>query len=200
MHIQPPLPLDYAIPPAARPKRPLSLIGIGAATVLAAMLFGASTNAVNGEVSETYFTSVMGWQDHVWAQSIVQGILEGFVLGLLFAAVSTAAIGIITCGSCDLGTGLRWLRGILLAVYALWTLGGISGVALAAAQPHFFRISFIGVPGGRGEMFRFAWVGGSIWGAYGGGLLAIVVGLILFPRSWRRRLELDSPSTGGAVQ
>jgi hypothetical protein len=184
----------------ARPKRPLSLIEIGAATVLTGILFGASTNAVNGAVSETYFMSVMGWQDHVWALSVVQGVLEGFVFGILLSAVSTTTIGIVTRAGCDLGTGLRWLRGVLLAVYALWVLGGITGVTLAAAQPQFFHSSFIGVPSGRADMLRYAWVGGSIWGAYGGGLLAVIVGLILFRRSWRRMLELESPFAAGSVE
>lgn len=189
-----PVRLDYAVPPATRPVRLPALMGIAATTVFASILVGSTTNVINGAVSETYFMSVMGWRDHVWAWSVLQGALEGFVFGLLLSVVLTTTIAIITRASCEFGTGVRWLLRIVLAAYALWILGGICGAALAASQPRFFQSNFIGVPAERTEMLRYAWVGGSIWGAYVGGPLAIIVALILFRRTWRRMLERESPS------
>lgn len=193
-----PIPLDYAVPPPIRAARPLALVGIAAGTVLAGMFVGASTNAINGAVSPTYFVSVMGWVGNVWSMSIAQGVLEGLVAGFVLSIVFTTTLGIITRATCELGTGLRWLTRVVLAVYAMWVIGGVLGVGLAASSPQFFRDSFIGVPAGRAQMLRYAWVGGSIWGAYLGGPIAVIVGLSLLHRSWRKMLrreaELGSPA------
>jgi hypothetical protein len=189
-----PLPLGYASPPWPRPFRPLALAGIAATVILAGMLVGASTNAINGAVSPTYFESVMGWQilSNVWWESIAQGVFEGMIGGVLLSIVYTTTLGIITRGSCTYDMGVRWLGLILLPVYGLWGIGGIAGVVLAALRPQFFQSTFIGVPGEPGQMLRYAWVGGSIWGAYVGGPLAVIVGLVLFRVNWRRMLKQQS--------
>jgi hypothetical protein len=56
----------------------MALLGIAVAAVVAGALIGASTNAVKGAVSPTYFINVMGWQSvpNVWQASIVQGVIE----------------------------------------------------------------------------------------------------------------------------
>jgi hypothetical protein len=189
------LQLDYAIPSPRRPVRVLALIGIAATTVLAGTLMGVGTNAINGAVSPAYFVSVMGWPPgpNVWGQSIQQGVLEGTAVGLLSSAILTTTIGIITRATCTLGMGLGWLAWIILCDAGLWLAGGIAGVLLASSFPHFFRDVFIGVPSDFHQMLRYAWVGGSIWGAELGGLLTIVVGLILFWRSWQRMLRRQIP-------
>jgi hypothetical protein len=194
MDAPPPMPLGYASPPSTRASRPLDLIAIAATTMLAGMVVGASTNAINGAVSPNYFVNVMGWQGitDVWRASIVQGVLEGFVIEMILSILFTATVGIVTKATCPYRTSLRWLGAILAAVYILWAVGGLAGVALAAIDPQFFQTTFFGVPFGYWEMLRFAWVGGSIWGAEFGGLLAVIIGLVLIRANWRRMLERES--------
>ena len=86
-----PIPLEYDCPPPTRPARPLALVGIAVAAILAGTLMGASTNAVNGAVSPTYFINVMGWQyvSNVWLASILQGV---YARGLQGNAASENAL------------------------------------------------------------------------------------------------------------
>jgi hypothetical protein len=188
-----PIQLDYASPPLSRPARPLTLVAIGVAAVFAGTVVGATTNAINGAVSPIYFINIMGWWSvpNVWLASVTQGVLEGSVVGLLFSIIVTTAIGIITRGTCTLAFGLLWLGRIILAVYGTWAFGGICGVTWAAASPLSFT-NFFGVPGDYVQTLRFAWVGGSIWGAEPGGLLVVIVALIWFGVSWRRMLKEES--------
>jgi hypothetical protein len=185
------LPVEYASPPPSRPVRPLAIAGIAGTVVLAGILVGASTNAINGAVSSIYFEIVMGWRSNVWRASIGEGILEGTVAGALLSVIFTTTLAIITRGSCTYKMGARWLIHSVLWVYSLWAIGGLSGMTLAALRPQFF-FSIFGVPADLGPMLRFAWVGGSIWGVYIGGPLAVIVGLVLFRISWRRTLERQS--------
>jgi hypothetical protein len=192
-----PLPLAYASPPAPRPRRPLVLVVIAVSAVLAGMLVGATTNAVNGAVSPTYFMIVMGWDDTgVWFASVQEGILEGLVIGIFLSAILTIAIGIITRATCSYREALRWLVGVVIAVYVFWAVGGILGVAWAAASPVSYQNTFIFRPLGFWQTVRFAWVGGTIWGAYFGGLLAVAVGLIVFHLKWKRQMMRESGAAG----
>jgi hypothetical protein len=192
-----PIPLEYASPPPIRPARPLALVGIAVAAILAGTLVGVCTNAIDGAVSPTYFINVMGWQyvSNIWQASILQGAFEGSAVGLLFSMILTTTIGIVTRATCECGHGLRWLGYITLAIFGTWGIGGVCGVALAALGPSFFQNAFIGVPSDHVQMLRFAWVGGSIWGAEFGGFGVIIVGLVLFRSSWRRMLKQESDDT-----
>src|SRR6185437_4806174 len=183
-----PLQLEYEVPPPIPPARPVALIGIAATTILAGMLVGASSNAINGIVSPTYFINVLGWQGvpNVWSASIVQGLFEGSVLGAVLSAIFTTTIGIVTRATCPYRMGLNCLGRILLAVYVFWGVGGIVGMLLADFNSHYFQSTFTKVPNGHTEMLKFAWVGGSIWGAYIGGPLAFIVGLGEVRIHWRR--------------
>jgi hypothetical protein len=191
------LQLDYASPPPSRQVRPLTLVAIGVAAVFAGAIVGASTNAVNGAVSPTYFIVIMGWdfEPNVWLASVVQGVLEGSVVGFLFSVILTMTIGIITRATCTLRIGMRWLGRIVLAIYGAWLVGGICGVMCAATNPSFFRSSRFGYGGSAEEMLRFAWVRGSIWGAEPGGLLVLIGMLIWFGISWRREIERERGGT-----
>jgi hypothetical protein len=64
----------------------------------------------------------------------------------------------------------------MAGAYVGWALGGLAAVGLAAFSPEFYRGAFFGVPAERGPMFRYAWVGGSIWGAE----------LVVLRANWRR--------------
>ena len=90
--------LEYATPLKSASLRPLAAIAIGATAVLAGPLVGISTNAINGLVSPIYFVSVMDWDatSNIWAASIVQGIFEGLVVGIIFSVIITPTIAIVT--------------------------------------------------------------------------------------------------------
>ena len=60
-------------------------------------------------------------------------------------------------------------------------------MGLATLSPEFYRSAFVGVPNEFGPMLRYAWVGGSIWGAEFGGLVSVVVGLVILRANWRRQ-------------
>ena len=183
----PPLRLDYA--PPSGPARPLALIGMAATAVLAGAVVGAGTNAVNGAVSPTYFVNVMGWEgvSDVWRASIAQGVLEGFVFGVLFAVIFTTVVGVVTRACCTYRLALRYLLGIVAGVCGCWVAGGLLAIALASLSPEFYRRAFIGVPQDHGQMLRYAWVGGSIWGAELGGVLSLGIGLVVLRGNWKRQ-------------
>ncbi len=172
-------------------SRPLDLGAIAVSGVLASGLLGATTNAVNGRVSPLYFVTILGWHDvaDVWRASIAQGAFEGLLFGVFFSLVFTTAAGIITGAACPFGFGLKHLLGILTGAYVCWALGGLAGVGLAALSPDFYRRAFIGVPGQHGPMLRYAWVGGSIWGAELGGLVSVILGLVVLRANWRRTVR-----------
>ncbi len=168
--------------------RPGALLGVAATAVAGGAVVGGSTNAVNGAVSPLYFREVLGWQDvaNVWRASIAQGVFEGLLYGVVFALVFTLVVGIVSKARCPYGFAARRLLGIVAAVYACWVAGGLVAMGLAWLSPEFYRQAFIGVPEDFGPMLRYAWVGGSIWGAMLGALLALPIGSILFAARWRR--------------
>jgi hypothetical protein len=173
--------------PAARP---LDLAAIAVTGVAFSGFLGATTNAVNGLVSPLYFVTVLHWKGvaDVWRASIAQGFFEGLLFGLLFSLVFTTACGLITGAACPFRVAAKHLLGILGGSYACWALGGLAGVALACLSPEFYRHAFHGVPAEPGSMIRYAWVGGSIWGAEFGGVIAVILGLVILQSNWRHRL------------
>ncbi|QDV35532.1 hypothetical protein ElP_34350 [Tautonia plasticadhaerens] len=183
------------------PSRPLDLAGLLITRVLAGGLLGAATNAVNGAVSPTYFVTIMGWQgvEDVWRASIAQDIFEGLLSGVFFSLVFTVGVGIVTRAACPYGFALKHLLGIVGAALICWALGGLAAVGLASLSPEFYRHAFIGVPGDDPAMLRYAWVGGSIWGAQLGGLVSVLVGLVVFRANWLRRASNDATRGSPAV-
>lgn len=168
--------------------RPLALAAIAVSGVLASGFLGGTTNAVNGAVSPTYFVTILRWHDveDVWRASIAQGVFEGLLFGIFFSLLFTVATGIITGASCSYGFACKHLLGILGGVYVCWAIGGLAAIGLAILSPEFYRQTFIRVPKDFGPMLRYAWVGGSIWGAEFGGLVSVVVGLVILRANWRR--------------
>ena len=65
----------------------------------------------------------------------------------------------------------------------------LAGVGLASLSPEFYRRAFLGVPAEPGPMLRYAWVGGSIWGAELGGLASVILGLVILRSNWVRRVQ-----------
>jgi len=170
--------------PARQVWVPALMLVIGLA---AGVVTGALTNAVNGLISPLYFETIMGWDPpFVWLMSIEQGMLEGAVLGLFFGLVVATSFAVST----GLRGPLRLAGGALTRATAVclicWAIGGSIAVALAATQPSWYASTFVGVPGDPGERARYAWVGGSIWGAYGGTFIAAVVACVWQHLRWRR--------------
>jgi hypothetical protein len=106
---------------------------------------------------------------------------------VFFSLLFTVVVGVVTGASCSFGFALKHLLGILGGAYICWAFGGLAAIGLAALSPPFYRRAFIGVPQEFGAMLRYAWVGGSIWGAEFGGFFSLVVGLVLLRANWRRQ-------------
>lgn len=172
----------------AQRMRPVALLLIAASAIIGGTLIGASTNAINGVISPDYFRSIMRWDDvdDIWRAGVAQGIFEGLIYGLLFSLIFTLVVGVVSRARCSFTFALRYLLAIIAAIYVCWAVGGIIAMGLAALSPDFYRHTFVGVPDDFGLMMRYAWVGGSIWSAMFGGVLAAVIGSILFATRWRR--------------
>ena len=72
-------------------------------------------------------------------------------------------------------------------------------MGLATLSPEFYRHSFHGVPEDFGQMLRYAWVGGSIWGIQFGGLASVIVGSVLFRAKWRQLQDASDSVQQGAA-
>jgi hypothetical protein len=174
--------------PQSEHTQPVALLMIAATAIVGGAVIGASTNAINGAVSPLYFRNVMGWHDveGIWRASIAQGIFEGLISGVMFSVVFTLVVGLVSRARCPFNFAFRHMLAIVVAIYCCWAAGGLIAMGLATVSPEFYRNAFIGVPDTLGPMLRYAWVGGSIWGAMFGGLLAVVIGSVLFAVRWRR--------------
>ena len=74
---------------------------------------------------------------------------------------------------------------------AAWCMGGVLAMGLATLSPEFYRNAFRGVPTDFGEMLRYAWVGGSIWGVMFGAVLSLMIASItvMVDWLWQRRVR-----------
>lgn len=185
-----------AIEPS-RKKRPIDLLLVAGSTILIGAALGGTMNAINGAISPTYFRNIMRWDDieNIWNASVAQGIFEGLIYGVLFAIIFTSVVGIVSKVECKFTFALRYLLRIMIAVYCCWIIGGLLAMGLATLSPDFYRSSFLRVPETFGPMLRYAWVGGSIWGALFGGLLSIVIGSLLFANGWKNQSDRGSLKT-----
>ena len=173
---------------ARQEPNPIALVLIAGTTVMIGAFIGAVTNAVNGLVSPDYFRAIMRWHDveNIWRACVAQGVFEGLVFGVFFSVVFTAVVGIVTRVRCTFAFAARHMATIGVAVIVCWGLGGLIAMGLALLSPEFYRSTFRAVPEGFAPMLGYAWVGGSIWGAEFGALLALVLGSILFAVHWGR--------------
>ncbi len=140
---------------------------------------GASTNAINGYVSPQYYQNILGWEfTSIWSASIAQGIFEGLIYGILFSLIFTISLLVIWKGQAPYSLALTHILKTVLVVYICWTLGGLIAMGLAALSPEFYRAAFYKVPTETKQMLRYAWVGGSIWGALLGGFIGVIVAIV----------------------
>jgi len=169
-------------------RRPLALICLAATVVVASAALGAAVNSVNGAVSPLYFRQVLGWDDvsDLWRASIALGIFEGLLFGLFFSLIFTLVVGLVSNVRCSYRHGLAYVLGIAACAAACWAVGGLTAIGLASLSPEFFRHTFNHVPEATGEMLRYAWVGGSIWGVEIGGFASVIFGSVVFWAKWRQ--------------
>jgi len=171
-------------------NRPLALVAIGLVGIIAGVIFGGVTNAVNSLISKDYFINVLGWENvkDVWRSAVALGIFEGLIFGIIFSLIFTTVVGFVSRAACPFGFAFPYQLVIFLIVVACWVLGGLIAMGLAALSPEFFQNNFRGVPEEFGPMLSYAWVGGSIIGAMWGGISSVILGSLIFRANWRRRL------------
>ena len=167
-------------------RRFSTLVLLAVASPLCGVALGAFTNAINGQISADYFAIVMSW-DWIAAptRAIAQGMLEGFAVGLLFGFVLAIAVAASTRVQCPPRLALKALALALAIVVICWLIGGMVGTILARVRPSLWGFVFIGVPR-RVNLPRFAWVGGSILGAYAGAAVALVAASVFLHIQWKR--------------
>ena len=167
-------------------RRFSTLVLIAIASPLCGLALGAVTNGINGQISRDYFAIVMSWD---WStapiRAIPQGMLEGFAAGLLVGFVLAIAVAASTRVQCPPTLALKALALALAIVMICWVSGGVIGMVLARVRPSLWGFVFIGVPP-RVNLPRFAWVGGSIWGAYAGASLGLIAASIFVHMRWKR--------------
>jgi hypothetical protein len=159
--------------------------------VLASGLLGAATYAVNALVSPTYFVTVLGLEDPntVWQASAAQGMVEGLMLGVLLSLLFTTVMIAITGASSPYRFALKHILHVMAGTLGFWLLGGLTATGLTAMIPDFYDHPFFRLPEELGPMLRYAWVGGSIWGLELGGLISLLLGLVNLHADWYRRVD-----------
>lgn len=159
--------------------RPASLILLLLILIATGGAIGGMTNAVNGFVSPRYFLTILRWDPvDVWHKAILQGLLEGLIYGVLMGVVFTIGFTLLTRRRGTWALAKRQVRRMVVIIIGCWVLVGVIAILLAFTFPEFYDRAFIGVPAAGAERAGYAWVGGSIWGGIGGGVLAVIVGLV----------------------
>jgi len=178
---------------ATYPLRPVSLLVLLLAGPALGALTGIFTNLINARVSPYYFAAILGWNENeAPRRAIGQGALEGVVLGLFFGVFFSIAVAASTRLRCDIRTGTRPLMQAVIIVLIAWFAGGVAGVAFAGGEPRTFSAIVIAAPSDPDALMRYGWVGGSIWGAYLGTILALIVSTVSLHVRWRKRLKQDT--------
>lgn len=78
-------------------SKPLKMVVLSILLIRIGGLLGATTNLINGKVSEEYFRRIMGWEfNGIWTAAILQGILEELIYGLIFSLIFTIGFTTIT--------------------------------------------------------------------------------------------------------
>jgi len=167
------------------PKKPLALVQIAVILVFAGALIGASTNLINGLVSEIYFKNIMGWNfKGIWIAAISQGIFEGTLYGVLFSLIYTTSFAFITKVRGDWNFAKGVFFKIIPLIYACWVIGGVIAVLLAFIFWEEYDQVIIKVPQEIGSRMGYAWVGGSIIGGVIGGIIAVPYSVIITTINW----------------
>lgn len=157
----------------------ISLIGFGG-------FIGATTNLINGNLSEEYFRRIMGWEfQEIWKAAILQGILEGLIYGVIFSFIFTIGFATITKMKVDWKFAKKQLKQIVFIIYSSWIIGGVTAIILAFTFPENYDQLIYSVPKETLKRIGFAWVGGSIVGGMIGGLISLIWGLFKTNQEWK---------------
>lgn len=167
--------------------KPISIISLWITAIIGAAILGLVTNAINAQVSELYFRTILGWQNvaDIKRAIVAQGVFEGLICGLVLSTFFLAVVAFVSKARCDYLLGLRYIAGLLATAFVLWVVGGVLAIVLVSLSPEFYRSHFIGVPESTPDRIRYAWVGGSIWGVQFGGAAATFIFMALFRARWR---------------
>lgn len=167
--------------------KPISIFGLWITGIFGAALLGFVTNAINAQVSELYFRTILHWHDvaNIQRAIIAQGVFEGLICGLILSTLLTGVIAVVSNVQCSYLLGMRYIVSLLVATLICWAVGGTLAVGLVTLSPEFYHAHFIGVPQDASEQLRYAWVGGSIWGIQFGGTAATLLFMTLFRAKWR---------------
>jgi hypothetical protein len=133
---------------------------------------------------------LMGWEDKVELRAIGQGSLEGGALGLAFGIITSVSFAASTRLRGTLGIALRTLGLAVIVALICWLLGGIIALMISGTWPGWYVRTFPVARWTR-SLARVAWVGGSIWGGYGGSLLGALVCCIYQHLRWRKTCQLE---------
>jgi hypothetical protein len=173
---------------------PSTLFAIAITLIAVGGVIGALTNAINGAVSPLYFVTIMHWYnvENVWRAAIAQGIFEGSAYGALFSLVFTIVVGTAPGFRIPYSFTIKHIVTAVAVTILCWCIGGFIALGLATLSPEFYQNAFIGVPDDFFEMLRYAWVGGSIWGAMFGAVLSVIIASISVRTDWWRRVRLVS--------
>jgi hypothetical protein len=138
-------------------------------------------------ISPFYFRAVMGWwwRPDVRLATVLQGALEGSVTGLVFGLFTATVVASVTRLRCPPRAIIGVPLVALMIAFACWVLGGLVSAAFAANSPQGFLHLVPIAPRDRHNLVPFAWVGGSIWGAYTGSVLAMAYAVVAVQRRWR---------------
>jgi hypothetical protein len=160
--------------------------GLAVATSVA---LGGLANVLNGWVCPEYFMFVMHWDpdSNIWLRAILQGMLEGFVIGVVLSVAFFGIGSLLTRFRLTFARAARYLVAIVIAAV-------ISAVVLGLILTTDIRGMVLYSPD---EVFslQFGWVAGCISGLERGGAFAALVALIvLVVRDWRKmhRIAADA--------
>ena len=172
-------------------NKPLRICIVCISCIMLSGLIGLCTNLINAVISPEYFINIMHWEEveNLIRSAGAQGLYQGLGQGLFFALVFSCVYIISNNAELNILAVLKWIVCMGLASIGLWVIGGIIAIALSALSPEFYKQTFIGVPDGYAAMFRYAWVGGSIWGITFGGIIVMIIGTVLFRNMSKRCKE-----------
>lgn len=150
--------------------------------VAVSMTLGALANALNGWVCPEYFAFVMGWDpnSNIWLRAILQGLLEGFVIGGVLSVGFFGIGGLLTQFRLTFARAARYLAAIVIVAV-------IAAVILGLVLMTMDDVRHTVLHSARRFSPSFGWVKGCISGLEQGGALAAFVAMfVLVVRDWRR--------------
>lgn len=146
---------------------------------------GFLLNFINLSISTTYFINILDWGiETVWFFGLLQGALEGVFYSLIFSVIFTISFEIFTKNKGTYKNAINYLLRLFLIVFICWVIGGILAVTLSLISPEFYRNTFLMVPDENFEMFKYAFVGGGIWGEILGGIIGLALVLLKIKDEW----------------